>query len=219
MYRAGLLAACAAAAALAAYVVFKRMWRGVVQVVIVFSGKRKSGKDYLAEQLLESLPRGAAEIGRLSGPLKEAFAAERGLDYARLLSASAYKEEYRAEMILWGEVRRVSDAGYFARRVLAAAQTPILVVSDARRLGDVAFFAGERVRVVRVRVEADDAVRRGRGWTFVAGVDDVSSECGLDGRNDWDVVLHNVPGRQVECSQQIADLAALAIVAVGGQAS
>ena len=37
---------------------------------------------------------------------------EHELDLAELLSASAYKEKYRSDMILWGEQRRNADPGY-----------------------------------------------------------------------------------------------------------
>ena len=60
-----------------------------------------------------------AEIGRLSGPLKKAYAEEHDLDYAELLTASSYKEQHRARMITWGEERRNADAGFFARKVLS----------------------------------------------------------------------------------------------------
>ena len=52
-------------------------------MVVLFSGKRKSGKDYVTDRLLASIEkRGVAcEIGRLSAPLKAAYAQENGLDY------------------------------------------------------------------------------------------------------------------------------------------
>jgi phosphomevalonate kinase len=54
----------------------------------------QSGKDFVCEKLLERLG-GAAEIGRLSAPLKQAFAEENGLDFKELLTDGPYKEKYR----------------------------------------------------------------------------------------------------------------------------
>ena len=89
--------------------------------VVVVSGKRKVGKDFVCERLLSLLGHTAAEIGRLSAPLKKAFADEHGLDYQELLTDGPYKEKYRREMIVWGEERREKDPGFFARLVMASA--------------------------------------------------------------------------------------------------
>ena len=165
--------------------------RKPVQLAIVFAGKRKSGKDYCSDRLLALIGDEVAEIGRLSGPLKKAYAEEHDLDYAELLTASSYKEQHRARMITWGEERRNADAGFFARKVLRAASKPILIISDARRPGDVAFFQENVPRVITVRVEASQETRKARGWVFSTGVDDAESECGLDAYEPWDVVLKN----------------------------
>ena len=59
--------------------VLSRRGRRPKQLVLVFSGKRKSGKDYTTDRLLEVLEAdgagAAAEIGRLSAPLKKAYVA------------------------------------------------------------------------------------------------------------------------------------------------
>ena len=53
--------------------------RGPTKLAILLSGKRKSGKDYLADKLVQAIEDLATdeqlcEIGRLSGPLKKAYA-------------------------------------------------------------------------------------------------------------------------------------------------
>lgn len=73
--------------------------------LIVISGKRKSGKDYVTQRLVEtlknSLPTSPDDIQliTLSANLKEQYAKENNLDYERLLDSSSYKEIYRADMI------------------------------------------------------------------------------------------------------------------------
>ena len=103
------------------------------RLVIVFSGKRKSGKDFVTDRLVVAINKAAVaagllgeapaaaeaagggtgtgsgagsavptlccEIGRLSAPLKKAYADENGLDFAELLSDGPYKEKYRASMV------------------------------------------------------------------------------------------------------------------------
>ena len=190
--------------------------RKPVQLAIVFAGKRKSGKDYCSDRLLALIGDEVAEIGRLSGPLKKAYAEEHDLDYAELLTDSPYKEQHRARMITWGEERRNADAGFFARKVLAASSKPILIISDARRPGDVAFFLENVPRVITVRVEASQDTRRARGWVFASGVDDAESECGLDAYEPWDVVLKNDDGADVH--EQLALLTKKAAGALATQA-
>ncbi|GAB5362063.1 hypothetical protein AAMO2058_000766300 [Amorphochlora amoebiformis] len=162
------------------------------QVVVIFSGKRKSGKDYVTNLLLQRLGEGTAEIGRLSAPLKKAYAVEHKLDYKKLLSDGPYKEQYRKDMIKWGELRRDKDPGYFARMVVEDAKKSILIISDARRPTDLEFFQNQlkEIEIVTVRVEASEKVRASRGWVYTEGVDNVASECGLDGR-EWDFVIRN----------------------------
>lgn len=60
------------------------------KVVLLFSGKRKSGKDYITE-LLASRLREKAIILRLSGPLKECYAGEKGLDFEQMLTSGSYR--------------------------------------------------------------------------------------------------------------------------------
>ena len=181
----------------------------VVHLAVVFSGKRKSGKDYCSDKLLALVGDSIAEIGSVSAPLKRAYAEEHGLDYAELLTASAYKEKHRKPMIAWGEARRHADPGFFARKVLDAATRPVLIVSDARRPGDVDFFLKRVKTVVRVRVSASEATRAARGWAFAAGVDDAESECGLDDYAPWEFVVANDPGNDAAVDVQLRRIATL----------
>ena len=75
--------------------------------------------------------------------------------------------------------------------MLSGSFKPILIISDARRPGDVAFFQDNVPTVITVRVEASQETRKQRGWVFASGVDDAESECGLDSYGPWDVVLKN----------------------------
>jgi phosphomevalonate kinase len=163
------------------------------RIVLVFSGKRKSGKDYTTDLIVEHMPN-SCEIRRLSAPLKKAYAEEHGLDYERLLSADSYKEQFREDMIVWGVAKRTADPGYFARLTCADATKPVLIISDARRSTDVDFFLthpqwGSITKTVRI-VSSEEA-RAQRGWKFTPGVDDVDSETGLDEYGNWDFIIRN----------------------------
>uniref|UniRef100_A0A3P9JD05 Phosphomevalonate kinase n=1 Tax=Oryzias latipes TaxID=8090 RepID=A0A3P9JD05_ORYLA len=164
------------------------------ELVLVFSGKRKSGKDYITDLILDRLGPAVCTVLRLSGPLKQQYAQEHGLDLDQLLGPGPYKERYRADMIHWGEARRCQDPGFFCRLATTGAQQPVWVVSDARRLSDLQWFQSEFPhKTVSVRVQCSDETRQKRGWSFTTGVDDAESECGLDEGVHFDWLITNDP--------------------------
>jgi len=164
------------------------------KIVLLFSGKRKSGKDFLTDHLQDKL-KSESVILRLSGPLKECYAKDHGLDFEKMLSASDYKEKYRLDMIKWSEEIRNRDYTYFCRASVDkydAWKFPVWIVSDCRRTTDIRYFReqfGDRVKTVRI--VASVCARSQRGWVFTPSVDDAESECGLDNVSDWDVVVEN----------------------------
>ncbi|KAK9514471.1 hypothetical protein VZT92_027936 [Zoarces viviparus] len=162
------------------------------RLVLVFSGKRKSGKDYVTDLIHNRLGSDVCCVLRLSGPLKQQYADEHCLDLDQLLGPGLYKERYRADMILWGESRRRQDPGFFCRLATRGARQPVWVVSDARRLSDLQWFWSEFPRQTQsVRVQSSEETRKQRGWSFSAGVDDAESECGLDSGVDFDWIVTN----------------------------
>ncbi|XP_064608717.1 phosphomevalonate kinase-like [Liolophura sinensis] len=168
------------------------------QVIFVFSGKRKTGKDFITDLLRNRLKDERCAILRLSGPLKEQYAKDRDLDFQKLLDASSYKEKYRADMIVWGEEKRKQDPGYFCRLATSGkgSEKPVWIISDARRKTDVDYFREHYPKeTVTVRITADLAVREKRDFVFTAGIDDAESECGLDEGVEWDEIIKNNGGQ------------------------
>ncbi|EHB07298.1 Phosphomevalonate kinase [Heterocephalus glaber] len=166
--------------------------RGAPRLVLLFSGKRKSGKDFVTEALRSRLGADVCAVLRLSGPLKKQYAQEHGLSFERLLDASSYKEAYRSDMIRWGEEKRRADAGFFCRKVVEGVSQQVWLVSDTRRVSDVQWFQEAYGTVTQtVRVVASEQSRRQRGWVFTPGVDDAESECGLDNLDGFDWVIEN----------------------------
>ncbi|CAD5123833.1 DgyrCDS12141 [Dimorphilus gyrociliatus] len=160
-------------------------------VVIVLSGKRKSGKDFVADMLLQCFKE-SGEILRISEPLKEIYAREHDLNFERLLDASEYKEKHRANMIKWGEEQREKNPYIFCETVIRKASKRILIISDARRKTDLEFFRREFPKnLLLIRIEAQEETRQKRGWVFTKGIDDADSECNLDSIKDWDYVVKN----------------------------
>lgn len=165
---------------------------GAPRLVLLFSGKRKSGKDFVSEELQSRLGANVCAILRLSGPLKKQYAQEHNLNFQRLLDATTYKEDYRKDMIRWGEEKRQADPGFFCRKVVEGISQPVWLVSDARRMSDIQWFQETYGPLTRtVRVVAEEKSRQQRGWVFTPGVDDAESECGLDNFGAFDWVIEN----------------------------
>ncbi|XP_061174375.1 phosphomevalonate kinase-like [Saccostrea echinata] len=178
------------------------------RAIVVFSGKRKSGKDFIADLLQEKFSTELCTVLRLSGPIKSQYAKENGLDHQRLLDSSEYKETYREDMIQWGEEKRNENSEYFC--VLATSGTDsdkeIWVISDARRKTDIEYFLKYYPqKTITVRIEATIAVRKARGFVFKKGVDDAESECGLDSYSAWDHIINN-NGDSVQLEQELNPL-------------
>lgn len=178
------------------------------KAVVIMSGKRKSGKDFIADIIQTKIGSGKCSIIRLSGPLKEIYAQEHGLDFKELLNSSAYKEIHRAEMIRWGEEKRNRDPSFFCCLATngPGSEKPVWIISDARRKTDMAFFKekfGDKVKLARVKAAED--VRETRGYVFTPGIDDAESECGLDTGIDWDFVIDN-SGNDVQLRKDIENI-------------
>ncbi|CAH1782893.1 unnamed protein product [Owenia fusiformis] len=166
----------------------------IPKAVIVFSGKRKSGKDFISDKLQDLIGKDNCGIMRLSGPLKSQYAKEHNLDIARLLDASEYKETYRADMIKWGETQRQKDPFYFCKLATRGSEShkPVWIISDARRRTDINYFLQNYTNVLAtIRVVADDNIRIARGWVKTQGIDDAESECGLDDYEAWTFTIKN----------------------------
>ncbi|XP_042611667.1 phosphomevalonate kinase [Cyprinus carpio] len=161
-------------------------------VILLFSGKRKSGKDYVTDLIQKSLTAEMCCILRLSAPLKQQYAQDHNLDYEELLGSGQYKESYRADMIRWGEMKRQQDSGFFCRLAIKHATQPVWIISDCRRMSDVQWFHEEFPdKCVCVRVETSEQTRSQRGWRFTTGIDDAESECGLDEGVKFDCIIRN----------------------------
>lgn len=177
-------------------------------VCIVFSGKRKSGKDYIVSRFVDMLKLDNLiySIACISKPIKSYFANDRNLDFELLISSDIYKESYRKQMVDWmeHEIQIHQDPYLFVRQVvdqsLAQYLPDVMILSDARRLTDLEFCLNRfgSSNCILARVEAEIDVRIERGWVFTDGIDNYQTECGLDDYTDWDFILTN-NGIRTDC--------------------
>ncbi|XP_003695278.1 phosphomevalonate kinase [Apis florea] len=180
------------------------------KIVLLFSGKRKCGKDYITNILYERIGSDSSVIIKISAPIKSHWAKSHDLNIDQLMGDGKYKENYRLEMVKWGENIRNTDPGYFCRAALDiynAYDKSIWIVSDIRRKTDIQWFTENFKDICKtIRIESDDSIRIERGWTFVTGIDDAETECDLDDINTWDLKVTNNT-KSIECIlQQILEL-------------
>lgn len=166
------------------------------KLVLLFCGKRKSGKDYMTDWLLDCLKKSgkSSVILKLSGPLKHCYAKAHNLNFEELMSDGAYKEQYRSDMVAWSSELRNRDPGYFCRQaeeMYNGKDHEIWIVSDCRRKSDFCYFESNYSgRTKRIRIFASEETRAKRGFVFESGIDDAETECGLDDQ-DNDFLLEN----------------------------
>ncbi|PSN42693.1 Phosphomevalonate kinase [Blattella germanica] len=177
--------------------------------VLLFSGKRKSGKDYITDKIMERISTENAVMIKISAPIKSYWADKHGLCLNELMGTGEYKEKHRQDMVTWSEEVRRKDYGYFceaAVKMFQAQVKPIWIISDTRRRTDLKWFKEKYGSVVKtIRVTADEEVRKKRGWIFTPGVDDAETECDLDEVTEWDWSIEN-NGTESELEENIKDI-------------
>ncbi|XP_076181501.1 phosphomevalonate kinase isoform X2 [Ptiloglossa arizonensis] len=165
------------------------------QIILLFSGKRKSGKDFITNVLQERVGFEDSVIIKLSGPIKSYWAKSSNLDINQLLGDGKYKETYRLQMVQWGENMRKEDYGYFCRAAIDmynAYSKSVWIVSDVRRKTDIQWFVENFEGICKtIHIVSDNLIREKRGWIFTPGIDDSETECDLDDIKSWDLKVTN----------------------------
>jgi phosphomevalonate kinase len=156
---------------------------------IGISGKAKSGKDLLCKMLLERL-----------GPewRREAFADALKVEWykqvvgetctsAKIIieHVNREKEEWgvvRQQLIDLGQARRAEDPLYWVKRVNLQ---PGCIITDVRFGNEFQALKDKGFLMVRIECTPETLASRGQ-----FPIDD-PSECELDGRDDWDIVVNN----------------------------
>lgn len=173
-----------------------------LKLVIILSGKRKSGKDHISTLITNHIGYNRMHhlaVLRIAGPIKREFAKNNKLDFTRLLDSSEYKENFRMAMVEWSEGYREREGWNcflkLAIKEQRAKNKPIWILNDARRPCDLEYFESDpafgNTKVIKLRIEATDEARMSRGWKFTEGIDDRPTECGLDDYDDWTHVINN----------------------------
>eukprot|EP00933_Yihiella_yeosuensis_P028451 TRINITY_DN22267_c1_g1_i1.p1 TRINITY_DN22267_c1_g1~~TRINITY_DN22267_c1_g1_i1.p1 ORF type:complete len:236 (-),score=40.82 TRINITY_DN22267_c1_g1_i1:98-805(-) len=153
------------------------------KVVVAISGKRKTGKDFFYEMLMEELAvkDEDVETRRFATPIKAHIASKFGVELEDLETSGPLKEKFRSSFYEYDLAERAKDPFVFAREVLQDVSSQILVISDLRQIGDYQYLRQHYSdRLILIRLDAGEELRETRGYRFTPGVDDCAVECDLD---------------------------------------
>ena len=148
--------------------------------IITFSGKQYSGKDTAAKILMEELPN--FKRCAMGDIIKIEYGKIHNLTYDEI---EQNKAQYRQGLIDLGNWGRSQSPDYWLKKIIE--QEGNIVVTDVRIKHEYNTF--KNAGAIRIRVEADRAIREARGGKLI-GEDDVT-EVDLDNIQDWDFLIDN----------------------------
>jgi len=174
------------------------MVRGGDLRIVLVSGKRAAGKDYLTDllhsTLLSTMPPLRVTRCAISDLNKAAYAKEAGVELERLRNDREFKESHRLAMIEYHKQRNQQDPEWCLSQVMAKAideEADVLLVSDLRTHEDLVYFQRQAPQLVILRVDACDEARRVRGWSPDARKDTLHTETDLDTYQGWSACVDN----------------------------
>lgn len=173
---------------------------GTKQVCVLISGKRASGKDFLASVIQAGLESEGLKVHRsAAGSInKRVYAAKVGVDFARLESDRDFKESHRIAMVQHHQACNREDPGWCFEEIWREAQkasADVLLLTDLRTQLDLRWFTQKHAALVLFRIEAGGPARARRGWRPDATKDALYSETDLDAFEGWDACFDNSADR------------------------
>jgi phosphomevalonate kinase len=165
--------------------------------VILISGKRAVGKDYIADKIQQSLEKLHLKVYRTSlGTLnKQLYAQKNNIDFNRLEKDRRFKEDHRVAMIMHHTKMDESNPEWAVKSVLqdaTAKNADVLLVSDIRRLKDLEWFQSHSPSVpMMLRITANNQARLMHGWDPDAEKDQLPTEVELDIYKGWSSLFEN----------------------------
>jgi len=147
--------------------------------IIVLSGKQFSGKDTVAQILLEKLT-GFKRIG-IGDAIKIEYGKQKELTFEEI---EANKPKYRADLIALGDWGRSISPLYWLEKIIELDYN--VIVPDVRLKKELEIF--KNAGAITIRIEASREVRTLRGELVK---EDDLTETDLDDVKEWDYVIEN----------------------------
>lgn len=169
-------------------------------IFFLLSGKRKSGKDFIADQLMAHVKMKGYSTKKISISsllYDEVLALHPGLT-REMLDDNKVREKYRGDMISIGNHHRKVDGEDFLikdveRRGIESG-VDVVFVPNIRSDNEFTYFQREGRPFKTLRITVPDFIRAKRGWEFNEEVDRGNLEMGLDHVpvSEWDYwVVHD----------------------------
>jgi phosphomevalonate kinase len=156
-----------------------------MKVIVLISGKRKSGKNFFANNLARLLPKDSYALMAFADVAKLRVAQTYGLDYQRLLHDNDYKEEHRQTLIAYAEAKKTFHGEHvWAEEILTQindSRATYMIVTDWRFNVELEYLKAHcewPIITVRISVPLQKWMRRGA--IYQQTVDEHPSETELD---------------------------------------
>jgi len=168
--------------------------------LLLMSGKRACGKDFVASILVEELEAAGVSVHRvaLGSVNKRAYAERMGIDAQRLMNDRAFKEEHRIAMVQHHTDRNAEDPSWCLKAVFdesVLSGKKVMLLTDLRTQEDLKWLlhsaADVRGSVHLLRVDASDEARSARGWDKHPVKDSLSTETDFDSFTAWTAIFDN----------------------------
>lgn len=163
--------------------------------VILLSGKRFSGKDFVADKIYKALEKLHWKVHRTSlGILnKKNYAEKCNLDVNQLENDHQFKEQHKLRLV--SQKMNESDPEWAMKSIFENAineKSDILIVSDIRRLEELEWFQKQSPSApILLRIDADNEAKIKRGWEANPEKDQLTTEVELDNYPAWSLRYDN----------------------------
>jgi phosphomevalonate kinase len=166
-------------------------------LLILISGKRFSGKNYLESIITEQFNTVDIKLESLhsSNILKKEFCEKFNYNYDKILTDRSYKESLRDKMNkYYNETKKTKSIDYYNKKLIEHIKTNSntkVFILHVRHKFEISFFEKYNFRIIKIRIEADNKVKMERGWIYNINIDKDITEIDLDDYDNWDYIFNN----------------------------
>eukprot|EP01084_Bolivina_argentea_P109357 195473_1 len=188
------------------------------EIVLLLSGKRYSGKDYICDRIQRKLNDYSISYKRFNhgDQMKRIYCESSGANLNLMLTNRIYKEKHRNAMTKLYQQISSNDNNKFIfcqsiyNQIINKChkkECQVIIIGDFRRIHEEQFYLKhfDSNKVLTIRINALDQTRMNRGWIFNEKKDLNITECELDNKSDWNFVFEN-DGNEMDVMQWIDDL-------------